>query len=197
MDLLKGSKMKFFPNSWNTFKFLISPKEFENIFNEFHHIEYTHRVSKDYIETDPQMLFDNYRLFYNKLVSNYKFLKSDDELTNLQTGFSDDLSKCTFGESFIDKTNKQHYKICDFKEPCVGLGIVVLVFDQSKKLFSNRSFIQYPENTIGLEIEFPKELNYYEENKTVNCNEIETYNRVYKTIIEKIKKNIKKFDIYS
>jgi hypothetical protein len=63
-----------------------------------------------------------------------------------------------------------------------------LVFDQSKKLFSNRSFIQYPENTIGLEIEFPKELNYYEENKTVNCNEIETYNQVYKKIIESIKR---------
>jgi hypothetical protein len=190
--------MKYFPRSWNTFKFLISPNEFENIFNEFHHIEYTHRVPKNYIETDPQILFDNYRLFYNKLVSNYKFLRSDDELTNLQMGFSNDLSKCIFGEPFIDETNKQYYKISDFIEPCVGLGIVVLSFYKNKKLFSNRSFIQFPENTIGLQIEFPKEIDYYEENKnktpkmqnikTRNCNEIETSNMVYKKITEKIKK---------
>jgi hypothetical protein len=180
--------MKFFPKSWNTFKFLISPNEFENIFKEFHHIEYTHRVPKDYIETDPQILFNNYKLFYNKLVSNYKFLKTDDELTNLQTGFSNNLSKCTFGESFIDETNKQYYKICDFKEPCVGMGMVVLVLDKNKKLLSNRSFIQYPENTIGLQIEFPKELNYYKNNEIVNCNEIETYNQVYKKIVENINK---------
>jgi hypothetical protein len=179
--------MKFFPKSWNTFKFLISPNEFENIFKEFHHIEYTHRVPKDYIETDPKILFNNYKLFYNKLVSSYKFLRTDDELINLQTGFSNDLSKCTFGKLFMDETNKQYYKICDFKEPCVGMSIVVLVFDQNKKLLSNRSFIQYPENTIGLQIEFPKELNYYESNETVNCSEIETYNRVYKKIIESIK----------
>jgi hypothetical protein len=98
------------------------------------------------------------------------------------------LSKCTFGESFIDETNKQYYKLCDFKEPCVGMGMVVLVFNQNKKLLSNRSFIQYPENTIGLQIEFPKELIYYENNKIVNCSETETYNRVYRKIIESIKR---------
>jgi hypothetical protein len=180
--------MKFFPKSWNMFKFLISPNEFENIFKKFHHIEYTHRVPKNYIESDPQILFNHYKLFYNKLVSNYKFLGTDDEFTNLQTGFSNDLSKCTFSESFIDKTDKQYYKLCDFKEPCVGMSIVVLVFDQNKKLLSNRSFIQYPENTIGLKIEFPEEFNYYENNKTVHCSGIETSNQVYKEIIENIKR---------
>jgi hypothetical protein len=186
----------YYPKGWNRFRFLITPNEFDNIFKSFHHVAFTHRVSKNYIETDPKILFDNYRVFYNKLISNYKFTMKNDELINIQTGLSNDLSKCTYGKEFIDKIDGQYYKQYDFKEPCVGTGIVVLKFDKNEKLQSNRSYIQYPEYIIGMEIQFPKEIIYFDTEKTVNCNETETYCKVYNELVGKINKLCKTMILY-
>jgi hypothetical protein len=188
--------MKYFPKGWNIFKFLVSPPELTAIIKEYHHIEFGRRVPANYIESDPIEFFNKYKIFYDKLVSNYKFTKEIDfDLSNLMIGLSNDLSKCTYDKEFMDKNNKIYYKLSNFKEPCVGINIVVLRFDKNKKLFSNLSFTQFPENIIGLEIHYPKELYYYEKvnseiiiKETINCNKIETYNSVYIKIMEDIKR---------
>jgi hypothetical protein len=188
--------MKYFSKGWNTFKFLVSPLELTTIIKEFHHIEFSKRVPENYIESDPIECFNKYKIFYDKLISNYKFVwETDFDLFDFRIGLSNDLSKCTYDKKFMDKKDKKYYKISNFKEPCVGINIIVLRFDENKKLFSNYSYIQFPENTMGLEIQYPKELYYYEEvngeivtKRAINCNEIETYNNVYKKIVEDIKK---------
>jgi hypothetical protein len=189
--------MKYYPKGWNKFKFLIDPVEFEYIFSKFHHIEFSNRVPENYIETDKQKLLNNYKTFYEKLILNYKFNKN--ELFGFFIGLSDDLAKCTYGKSFLDEKNNKKYKLSDFKEPCVGISPFIFLL-KDNKLNTNFYFNQYPENVMGLEISYPKEIIYYDnnvENKIKNCNELETYNNVYKKIIEEIKNIAKalKFNI--
>lgn len=182
--------MKLYTKSWNKFKFLITPDEFESIFRDFHHIEYNHRVPKDYIETDPKILFNKYKGFYEKLVSNYKFVwKTDADLFDLHMGFTNDLNKCVYEKEFIDKNDNKFYKTMDWNtEPCVGMSPFILFLDGKNKLLSNIFYAQYPENAMGIQLEFPKEMSCSENSETVNCTEIETYNNVYKKIVEKINK---------
>ena len=60
--------------------------------------------------------------------------------------------------------------------------------DGKKKLCSKCSYTQFPENTIGLQIEFPKDLIYYKDEKVINCKDLNTYNDVYKKIVARINK---------
>ena len=189
---------------WNLFNFLISPQELESIIKKFHHVEYTIRVSENYVETDPQEYIQKYKKFYEKLTSNYKFVWNKDyKLFDLNIGLSNDLSKCTYGKKFLDENDQKYYKISDFKEPSVGLSIFILFLNKDKKLFSNYSYTQFPENAIGLQMQFPKDFYYYEKENNeviikeeINCNNMETFNEVYKTIVSEIK-NISKNLIFT
>jgi hypothetical protein len=73
------------------------------------------------------------------------------------------------------------------------MNLFILFLDKNKKLFSNYSYTQFPENIIGLEIEYPKQIYHYDnENKETtkigNFDEMDTYKNVYKIIVERIKK---------
>jgi hypothetical protein len=185
--------MGYFVKGWNTFKFLVSPIELENVLNGFHFLINNQRVPENYVETDPKEYFEKYKMFYEKLVSNYKFTwKTDHNITDLMMGFSSDLSKCGYGKIFMDKNNKKYYKSPDFKEPSVGINPFILFLDKNRKLFSNYSYTQFPENLIGLQIEYPKQMHYYDKEskeitETINLNETDTYNNVYKIIVERVK----------
>ena len=194
--------MKYYTKGWNTFHFLISPDELEKILKPFHHVEYTKRVSEDYTETNPQEYMNKYKIFYEKVVSNYKFIwENDKDLLDLNIGLTNDLSKCTYGEKFLDEIDQKYYKISDFQEPSVGLAIFILFLNKDRNLSTNYSYTQYPENAIGLEIQYPENIYYYVEEDTriivkerINCNYTETYNTVYKQIvteIQDISKNLK------
>ena len=194
--------MKYYTRGWNKYHFLISPDELETIIKPFYHVVYTRRVPEDYIETNPKEYINKYKIFYEKLISNYKFIwKNDHKLLDLNVGLTNDLSKCTYGEKFLDKKDQKYYRINDFKEPPVGLTIFILFLSKDRKLFTNYSYIQYPENVIGLEIQYPEDVYYYEQENSeiifkekINCAEIETYNQVYQpmvTKIESISKNLK------
>lgn len=195
--------LNFYPISWRKFEFLLKPNEFEEIFKGFHCLDYGigKNLPEDYIETTPQILFDNYSSFYGKLISGYKFdrMKDTYDLMWLQMGITNNLSKIVYKKNyFTDKQNNKTYstKILDnFKEPFVELKIATLHFDGNNQPLLEEACISLPEKVISMVLKYPKEINYYEEEeeyeeitfeKTVNCDEMETYNHVYKRIVENI-----------
>ena len=164
--------MNFYPKGWNTYKFIVTPIEFEDLIDEFY-----------IVKKDKNVIINEYKIFYEKLISNYKFeWKNDFKYFNfLPIGLTNNLEK-----------NKENNAI----EPSVGINFFVLhFFGKEKKLHSNFSYTQFPEKVMGLELTYPKELYYYEKKgndvkiiKKIECNEIENYNEVYKKLIGKINK---------
>jgi len=164
--------MNFYPKGLNTYKFIINPIEFEYLIDKI----YTVNKEKNEIILD-------YKIFYEKLTSNYKFeWKKDYRYFNfLPIGLTSNLEK-----------NIENNVI----EPSVGMSFIVLhFFGKENKLHSKFSYTQFPEKVMGFELTYPKELHYYEKKgnetkilKKIGCNEIENYNEVYKRLVENINK---------
>jgi hypothetical protein len=172
------------------FKFIISPKDFESIFCDFHFVENCQRVPVDYIKTSSEEMLEKYTIFYNKLVSGYKFVYEDDwKLLNFfPLGLTHDLSKMEYYDKFMDKADKQWYKVHNEVEPCVHIGFFTLLYEKDKAIHKNFSFLACTENVMGIEIIFPKEIVYESDiDKIYNYDEIETYYKVYEKIVERIK----------
>lgn len=188
--------MKYYSKGWNIYNFLITPEELKSALMGFHHVEYSRRVPEDYKETEQEVTFEKYEGLYNKLSSGRKLSwKEDWKAFDLLIGFTNDLSKCTYGPRFMDEQNKLYYKLSNFEEPCVGLNIFVLHINAKGKLCSNYSYTQFPESTIGLQLQFPKSLILCQNQEMISCNEIETYNKVYKVITERISEITKKLTL--
>lgn len=108
-------------------------------------------------------------------------------LNNLLKGFSNNLSKCAYGAPFQDSNDKLWYKTMDFSEPCVGFNIFALYLDKERKLQTKFSYINSPENIMGVQLQYPKKIYSTEENREILCDELENYNDVYQVVVERIK----------
>jgi len=174
--------MKMFIKGWNKFKFIITPDELEQVFDGFRHVVFQRRVPADYVESETGIFSQNYRNFYEKLAAGYRFeWKRDYKYFDLHMGFTDDLSKCSYGASFQDKRDGKFYKTSKFSEPCVGVSPFALYIADDGKLHTNYSYTQFPEYAVGLQLEYPKLSMAGEEVMT------DTF-KVYQTICERIKK---------
>lgn len=188
--------MKYFPQGWNFFRFLITPDEMEQLLCGLHHVVFTKRVTADYVESPPEEYLIKYRNLYEKLGTGYRFeWKEDYPYFDLSIGLSEDLDKCAYGEPFADKRDGQHYKLSDFQEPCISLQPFILMIGEDEKLYSRVSYTQFPELTVGIELQYPKKICYFSENpiesgysRIVPCGETETYE-----LYQKLVKNVKTF----
>ncbi|MCL1993803.1 MAG: hypothetical protein FWG66_12745 [Spirochaetes bacterium] len=188
----------FNPISWHEFNFLLTPNEFEAIFKDFRYVDYGYgkALSEDYIETASQKVFDNYRVFYGKLISGYKFdrMKDSHELMWLNMGITGDPLKCSYQKNYFSGTDYAGKVLMDFGEPCVDLNLLTLHFD-GKELSSKLAYVTSPEKIIGMSIRYPKEITYFDEEngeiqreETVSCANMETFRYVYKNLVASIEK---------
>ena len=177
--------MRYYPKGWHTYKFLVTPQELKDILRGFHIVEYSSRVPADYIESNFVDLVRDYENFYRLLTSSERI--GHIILDNLLKGFSNNLSKCAYGAPFQDSNDKLWYKIADFSEPCVGFNIFAFYLDEERKLQTKFSYINFPENIMGVQLEFPKKIYSIAENREKLCGELENYNAVYLAVVERIK----------
>jgi hypothetical protein len=164
--------LNFFPRGWNSYRFFITPDEFENVTNGFY-----------VVGKDINIIRNEYKIFYERLISNYQFVWRNDykHFNFLPIEISNHLEE-----------NQNNNRI----EPFVRMSFFVLHFwGKENKLHSNFSFTQFPEKTMGLELTYPKELFNYEKEdpevkiiKRVKCDELETYHKVYQELIVRINK---------
>lgn len=154
--------MKYYPKGWHTYKFLVTPQELKDILRGFHIVEYSSRVSADYIESNFADFVRAYEIFYRLLTSSERI--EHIILNNLLKGFSNNLSKCAYEAPFQDSNDKLWYKIAAFSEPCVGFNIFAFYLDEERKLQTKFSYINFPENILGVQLEYPKKIYSIEEN---------------------------------
>ena len=177
--------MKYYPKGWNTYKFLVTPQELRDILRGFHIVEYCRRVPADYIESDITDFVGYYEEFYRLLTSGERIAHI--VIDNLLKGFSNNLCNCAYNAPFQDSNDKLWYKTANFTEPCVGFNIFAFYLDKERKLQTKFSYINSPENIMGVQLEYPKKIYSIEENREILCNELENYNDVYQVAVERIK----------
>ena len=177
--------MKYYPKGWHTYKFLVTSQELKDILRGFHIVIYNRRVPADYIESNFANFVRDYESFYRLLTSGEKI--EHIVIDNLLTGFSNNLSKCAYKAPFQDSNDGLWYKTEDFIEPCVGFNLFAFYLDEEHKLQTKFSYINFPENIMGVQLEYPKKIYSIEENREILCNELENYNDVYQVVVERIK----------
>lgn len=178
--------MKPFVNGWNIFKCILTPSELREALAGFSHVNFQSRVSEDYVQSNPNEFFDKYESFYQKLMGGYCFeWKQDWEYFQWHTGITNNLDKCAYGTPFKDEKNGKLYKLSNFAEPCVGIGPFALTISGDKKLHTNYSYTQFPQFTVGLQIEYPHLLVRGENGETKDA-PTDTF-AVYNIICQRIK----------
>lgn len=145
---------------WHTFNFIITPKEFESIFDElkFEFVITNSRVEIDYKKTEKQFIFTNYEDFFNARLITENEVDKKEQLcfeSKIRISITDDLSKI----HFIDMRDRKGEISNDFKlvrptEPVINISPFFLTY--SKTIESLSVAYSNPEGTIGLELTYPK-----------------------------------------
>ena len=92
---------------WNTFKFIITPQEFESLFQNlnYYFVITGSRVEINYKNTDEQYIFDSYKSYYDKVLTGEEKLDKKGQWSferDIRISVTDDLSKINF-QDIIDK----------------------------------------------------------------------------------------------
>ncbi|AXB58615.1 hypothetical protein [Flavobacterium fluviale] len=177
---------------WNTFKFILTPKEFESIFNEqkFHFIITNSRVYIDYKKTDEQFIFNSYEDFFNSVIIAKSKLGRKEQWffeSKIRISITDDLSKIDF-ENIRDKKEKisKDFKLVRPTEPVLNISPFYLTYSKTKESISVANMNE--EGTIGLELTYPKFVSFSNDsfNSIVDAHTFTTYN-----LFDDLMKNIK------
>ena len=156
------NKLEYLVKGCNTCKFLITPDELQEILKNCHLVKYTAHVPIEYTETKLDDYIDVYRQLYELLTCGVKFEWGKHHILFESTGLSSDLKRCTYGH--IHTYRDQKYKLADFAEPPVNLAPNALLpnIDDTGKLHINSgvSYLKFPEYYIGMEISYPKNIQY-------------------------------------
>lgn len=185
--------MRYFPEGWNTFRFLITPAEFREALAGFHHVTFCCRVPLNYRESPPAELFATWERLYRRLQEDVPVdNKKDRDCFDWADGLTDDLAKCSYGPPFLDPGGSGvQYRLADFDEPCVGIQPFAMIIGEDGKLYTKFHYSQFPQKIAGLELQYPKKIAYFAErggySRIVPCGEAETYCRVYQEIVRRVK----------
>lgn len=149
---------------WNKFNFILTPQEFESIFDKlkFYFVITNSRVSIDYTQTDQKFIFDSYKDFFNEVIIGKKELDRKEQWfyeSKIRISITDDINKISFKE-IIDKKDvlSNEFKLVHPTEPVINISPFYLTFSKDKESLS----VAYmnTEGTIGLELTFPKVVSF-------------------------------------
>ena len=175
--------MNWYADSWKKEYFLITPEEFEDIFNRCHFVVTNTGVNKGYKETDPNTVFEQYRILYSQLSSGREFNWQDDWKTvNFNTGITMHIENCKYSPS-------TKLSIPDFSEPCVYLESFCVISYKGSPMSKGWSITQFPQNTIGLQTSIPKKITFWNGQSRL-LEEFADYS-TWNDIVSKIKKTTK------
>jgi len=148
--------MNWYANSWKKEYFLITPEEFKSIFKSYHFVVTNTGVKKDYTETNPDIIFDSYRLLYSELSTGKKFKWNDDWKTvGFNTGVTANMDNCRYSPA-------TRLSIPDFSEPCIYIKPFCVLRYKDSPVSKGWEISQFPQNTFGLEMSVPKRISYFD-----------------------------------
>ena len=184
--------MRYRGLKWKTFKFTLTPNEFENLFNDLEYfIVITNtRVDENYQINDKTSIFSQYQLYYNKITSGTEWKNGDWKL-DIHTALTDNIEHIKFEkfeieEDGIIKTFKRVIQI----EPVINISPFSLQIDHKDRL--TVIFADSKRNSnIGLEISYPKEIQNLESREIITTENLSTH-KLYLELVKRIKKISKK-----
>ncbi|KAF2333628.1 hypothetical protein [Flavobacterium ginsenosidimutans] len=177
---------------WNTFKFIITPQEFESLFQDlnYYFVITGSRVEINYKNTDEQYIFDSYKSYYNEVLTGENKFDKKEQWSferDIRISITDDLCKINF-QDIIDKKGivSNDFKLVRPTEPVINISPFYLTYS---KTFESLS-ISYMNNegSIGLELTYPKIVSFESDNfKSLVDTHSFTTNTLFNNLIENIK----------
>ena len=147
---------------WEAFQFIITPDELEECLTEFHLVIHNAHVPIDYVESSLQEYISGYRELFDLLASGEKLIWKQHYPLLETRGLTTNLARCDYGR--VHEYQGSMYKAAVFDEPCVVLApftFNILNNGNGKPSISTKvSYLQYPEYTVGLELSYPKKIQY-------------------------------------
>lgn len=177
---------------WNTFNFIITPKEFELIFRDlnFNFVITNTRVPVAYKKTDKSLVFDGYHDFFNAIIigeNEYDKKEYWSYEYKIRVSITNDLSKIKF-EKIIDKKGiiSDEFKTVRPTEPVINISPLYLTFFKEKQSL-NLAYLN-TEGTIGLALTYPKFVSFAADkfNSAIDAHTFGTYN-LYTDLVNNIK----------
>jgi hypothetical protein len=176
---------------WNTFKFILTPKEFESIFKElkFEFVITNSRVEIKYEKTEDKFIFSSFEDFFNAVLITENKLDHKEQWAferKIRISIIDDISKIHFRD-IINKngTISNEYKVVRPTEPVINISPFDLIYFQTKESIS----VAYsnPGGTVGLELTYPKFVSFSPDFETaIETNSFETFN-LFNALVKNIK----------
>ena len=184
----------YFANSWHKFNFVITPKEFEMIFNreDFEFVINNTRVNIGYSHTEKQKIFTAYQQYYEKVLTSREKYEHEAlwKIVNaMRQGMIDQTKKLIFAEVVLSGKVSDEYKLVHCKEPFIEIDPFCLLYKKEKNLLS--TIYHKPENVFGLQINYPKTISLADKNDNLRGNySTEKYPMyaIFEDIIKQIKK---------
>ena len=184
----------YFANSWHKFNFVITPEEFEAIFNreDFEFVINNTRVNIGYSHTEKQKILTAYQQYYEKVLTSREKYEHEAlwKIVNaMRQGMIDQTKKLISLEVVLSGEVSDEYKLVRCKEPFMEIASFYLLYKKEKNLLS--TIYHEPENVFGLQINYPKTISLKDKNDNLRGNyDTEKYPMcaIFKDIIKQIKK---------
>ncbi|MCM1127433.1 MAG: hypothetical protein NC429_13295 [Lachnospiraceae bacterium] len=181
---------------WDFFYFVITPEELKACLKDFHLVVHNAHVPIDYVESSIDSYISIQRELFRRLSMGEKLIWKEHANLFKMIAITTEMSRCGYGN--IHEYDGKLWKGANFDEPCVNLSPFILSVIRSKNgsfsINTKFSYIQNPENTVGIKLSYPKKIQYkfpdgsYEELKSTK--ELKSYQDflLIKKSIEKITK---------
>jgi len=152
----------WFVTGWEMFYFIVTPEELEKCLTEFHLVVHNAHVPIDYVETSINSYINMQKQLFELLRTGEKLNWKEHHMLLKQTGLTTELSRCKYGNMHEYQGNL--YKRPDFDEPCINFSPFTFYVMEDKngkcRVSTRVSYTQYPENIIGIELSYPKNIQF-------------------------------------
>lgn len=173
---------------WNTFNFILTPKEFESIFKDlqFYFVITNTRVPIDYRATEKSSVFIGYNDFFNETLTGGRKLDRKEHWfyeDKIRISITDDIDKIDF-ENIDNQEVSKEFKLVRPTEPVINISPFYLL----KKKESLSVAYMNTEGTIGLELTYPKFVSFLTDgdNSIIDAHTFSAYN-LYNDLVKNIK----------
>lgn len=178
---------------WNSFKFILTPDEFQEIFKgiTYAFVNSSVRVEEDYTESNKKDVFQAYENFFEQILIGQTALTREKAWSierEVRMMVTDSADKVFYKVCKNDKGEVMPFKVMEPTEPVINIAPFYLSWSAEYEKMS----VAYlnAEGIIGLELSFPKYVSF----NYVDNIDTSTYKtaELYKTLVSRIKAISKK-----
>ena len=144
--------MRYDVNSWKKEYFLLTPDEFETVFDGFTFVISNTGVKCDYVSSSSNEIYRRYAALYQLLSSGKRSVWSEDwETLSFSTGV-------TAHPENICYRKMEKLRVPDFIEPCIELRAFCVLPFKGSPMSKGWELSQFPQYTFGIEMLFPSRI---------------------------------------